>query len=511
VTAASSVCAPLRSGSWSSGDAGAFTTSFSDPGGTVADIVSWALEYVSPLNEWVDQLVGNEGQVSSFASTWRSVAADLADYESDLAASATRVSELEGKTARALRKRHDDIKAVLADASEWSSATAASLELASTIVGAVHDAAVGALSELAGLIASLFGFTLNPFDKIDQLKQLSQRALGFIEVVADLIERMFDAFERLVELLRSLVPLIEEGLLYLRVALGEILREEIPLLGGAFDDLLANDPRVSEYQYVPGSDEQQDAWNRINDATRVDSLSDLIENNGAVDLLGGSDRSVVDIMEVVDENGETHYVVALPSTQDWGQLKALFGDEFVDTLKDYPATNDLDSNIALMLMDNPLLATQYERAVTQAMTDAGVPAGSDVVYTGFSQGGIMAANLASNTGSPYNTIGIVTNGSPVSSFDIPPHIPVIAFEHAGDPVPLLDGDAIDPQNATSPNRSTVLLAPPGGSLSPGETHNNANYADSVREWEQQMRDSGQPLPDFFSGEIVDRQQHTWGE
>jgi len=510
VSTASSVCAPLRSGSWSPGGAGAFSTGFSDPGGAVADFVSWALEYVAPLNEWVDELVGNEGQVSSFASTWRSVASDLAGYETDLASSATRISELEGRTARALRKRHDDIKAVLADASEWSSATAASLELASTIVGAVHDAAVGALSELSGLVASLFGFTLNPFDKIDQLKQLSQRALGFIEVVGDLIERMFDAFERLVELLRSLIPLIEEGLLYLRVALGEVLREQIPLLGGAFDDLLARDPRVNELDPDDLDPDQRALWEELNSSGRIDSFEDLIDSNGYVDSLGGTERSVVDITEVV-KDGQTHYVVALPSTQDWGQLKALFGSDFVDTLRDYPATNDLDSNIALMLMDNPLLATQYERAVMQSMSDAGVPPGAQVVYTGFSQGGIMAGNLASNSNSPYETIGIVTNGSPLGSFDIPPHIPVVAFEHAGDPVPLLDGETIDTQNLTSPNRTTVVLAPPGGDIMPGSTHNNANYADSVRAWEQQMRENGTPLPDFFGGDVVDRQQHTWGE
>jgi hypothetical protein len=511
VSTASDICAPLRSGSWSPGGAAAFSTGFSDPGGSVADIVSWALEYVAPLNEWVDQLVGNEGQVSSFAATWRGVASDLAGYEADLSASATRIGELEGKTARALRKRHDDIEAVLADASEWSSATAASLELASTIVGAVHDAAVGALSELAGLITSLFGFTLNPFDKIDQLKQLGQRALGFIEVVGDLIERMFDALARLVELLRSLVPLIEEALLILREAIGEGMRASSPLFGGALDDLLSRDPRVSEY--VPGDldSEQQKALDRINSATEIDSLADLIANNGSVDVLGGKDRSVVDITEILAEDGSTHYIVALPSTQDWGIIKGLMNKEqWDDMLKDYPATNDLDSNIALMVMDNPWLATQYERAVMQAMSDAGVPDGAEVVYTGFSQGGIMAGNLASSTDSPYKTIGVVTNGAPLGTFPIDPNIPVIAFEHLGDPVPVLDGQLVDPQNIL-PNRSTVVLPTPGGDLSMDSTHNNGNYVDSVTRWEEQMATSGQSLPDFFQGTIVDRQQHTWTE
>jgi hypothetical protein len=123
----------------------------------------------------------------------------------------------------------------------------------------------------------------------------------------------------------------------------------------------------------------------------------------------------------------------------------------------------------------------------------------------------MAGNLASDSRSPYQTVGVVTNGAPLGSFDIPSHIPVVSFEHAGDPVPVLDGSINDPQNSSSPNRETVRLPAPDGSYSPGSTHHNGNYADSVRAWEEEMRNTGQPLPDFFGGTIVDRQQHTWGE
>ena len=91
---ASDICAPLRDGSWSRGGAGAFSTGFSDPGGTVASFVSWALEYVSPLNDWLDELTGNEGRVSSFAATWRGVVADLAEDEATLRSSDDRIALL---------------------------------------------------------------------------------------------------------------------------------------------------------------------------------------------------------------------------------------------------------------------------------------------------------------------------------------------------------------------------------------------------------------------------------
>jgi hypothetical protein len=518
VSSAQSAATALQNGSWAPGGAGAFDVWFSDPGGEVAHVVQWALEYVAPLNQWINDLTGDKAKVGEFARTWHGVASDLDGFEDELLASANRISELEGRLARALRKRHDEIRDVLTQASEWSTATADAVELAYSIVQSVHDAVVGALSQLSGLIVTVLVPSLDPFDKINKLRQLANRARGFIEIIGELIEHMIDAFERLVALLQSLMPLIEEGLLYLRETLGVLLKGISPafglvpgLLGGAASDLLAGDPRVTELDPGDLTGKQYDAWVEANAVTEINSLTDLINGNGLVDLMGKEDRSVVDIMEVVGPDNKTHWVVALPSTQDWGLIKKLFGSDFADTLKDYPATNDLDSNIALMLMQNPHLATQYQRAVMQAMSDAGVPPGGDVVYTGFSQGGIMAATLASAENSPYHVVGVVTNGSPIGGFDIPSTIPVVSFEHFGDPVPLLDGEPIDTKALFSPNRHVVVLPTPGLNFDPNNTHNNENYANSVAAWEHSDGPSQLDLPDFYSGTVVSNQQHTWGE
>lgn len=533
MTSAADVCAPLGSGSWSNGGVGSFRVGFADPGGQVTSFAHWALEYVAPLNEWVNLLAGNKAQVEHFAATWRGAARTLDSCEDELRASANQISELEGRTGRALRKRHDEIRAVLTDASEWSTATASALELASTIVQAVHDTVVGALSRLAGLITTLFGFTLNPFDKIDQLRQLCNRAYDYIEAVAALIQQMFDALGRLLQLLHSLIPLIVEGVQWLRETYGELLRVASPLagalvggpiggalagiIGGAASDLLAADPRVTELNPLDLTKGQLEARKDANGQTSIDSLADLITANGRVDLMGEADRGVIDIMRIEDENGEIHWIVALPSTQDWGLLKGVMDeDRWNDMLAEYPPTNDLDSNVALMLMDNPWMATQYERAVNQAMADAGIPPGAAVVYTGFSQGGIMAATLATNESSPYTTIGVVTNGSPISGFDIPRSVQVVRFEHDGDIVPHL---TIDPQDLGTgnwkpppPDPDVVHLPAPNYEGEYGQVpHNNQNYVQSVQAWESsQPQTTGDPPP-FYAGTIKDHQQHTWGE
>jgi hypothetical protein len=218
---------------------------------------------------------------------------------------------------------------------------------------------------------------------------------------------------------------------------------------------------------------------------------------------------------VLNADGKSyHWIVSLPSTMDW----TLPGDT--------AATNDLDSNVALML--TPDQQTQYERALMQAMQDAGVPPGADVLFTGFSQGGIMAANLASDPDLPYSCIGVITNGAPIETFDIPADIPVISFRHDADPVPLLDGEiqhldvsvgtsgpfgpavTIDASSPNRPNYTEVVLPSPSGGLL--QIHNAHNYAASVGEYLAEHPELvTEDMQAAWFGTVVDEQQHVWTE
>lgn len=81
------------------------------------------------------------------------------------------------------------------------------------------------------------------------------------------------------------------------------------------------------------------------------------------------------------------------------------------------------------------------RAVEQALADAGVTASSSVVFTGHSQGGLIATALAAS--GDYATAGVVTIGAPSGHLEVPSHIPVIAIEHTDDLVPALAGVRTD--------------------------------------------------------------------
>ncbi len=76
-------------------------------------------------------------------------------------------------------------------------------------------------------------------------------------------------------------------------------------------------------------------------------------------------------------------------------------------------------------------------AVRQAMADAGVTATSPIVFTGHSQGGLIAANLAAS--GDFSTMGLLTVGAPVGQIDVPAAVSFVAIEHTDDLVPATGG------------------------------------------------------------------------
>lgn len=480
----------------------------------MSGIAGWAMEYVWPLNDWYDRLLGDPGQVQMFASTWEKVDVTLAQLERELTDAGRGIADFEGRTARALRKRHEDLAVILTDASEWSGATAAALRLAATVVAGVREAICGFLTELAAFIRDLFGFTLNPFEKVEQLRRLSNHAYNMAESGGRLVQYMFDAFAQLIALFQRLVPLIEEVLDEVRLLLAEIMPYVAlvagsivggPVVGvlsyliaGAGADVISDTPDVNELDPGTLTPEQRDLWTEADKMTEMTSFGDIVNVNGLADNMGGDAQTIIDIKKVVDADGNVTYVVAMPSTLDW------------NLPNDTGATNDLHSNMLLML-NNPALRTQYERAILEAMDAAGIPHGSNVVLTGFSQGGIMAGHLASDPSFPYNTTGIITNGAPIQTFDIPSKVAVVSFEHPKDPVSMLDGpfntDVFD-----DPNHHRVVLEDRG--IDPLQNHNNDNYVESINNFQAQNPDAYNAMWQQLGldgTQVVEHQAYAWHE
>ena len=509
MSAGTAVCGEIRGGGWASG------LPTSAPGGDscaqIPGIAGMLLQYIEPLRDWFDDLLGDSAQVAGYAATWEDAERSLRELHPELVSARSQLAELDGRAVRALRERYEDLLSVSLDAAEWTGATAAALRLASRIVDATRSFICDFLVQLSDLADEMFSFTLNPFKAADRIKDFASAAFDFVESAGRLVQDLLEALFALAALIQKLMPILAEGLDYLRGIIAQMLPIAGALagliaggplggalgyvLGGAIENFLQDSADVEELDPATLSPEQLRYWEKSQELTEVTSLSDLVGANGTTDGMGGADATVIDVKKVIGADGSVHWVVSLPSTQDW----EMGGDT--------GAMNDRDSNLAL-LMDNPAFRTAYERAVLEAMRDAGVPPGGDVVLTGFSQGGIMAANLAADGSFPYNTVGVITNGSPIDTFDIPSHIPVYSFQHAADIVPTLDGSVV---GGTPPNVHQIVL--PSGP-NPLDAHDNPYYTQSVQTWEQQYEATyGTPPPyvELFTGEVVDHSVFTGAE
>lgn len=133
---------------------------------------------------------------------------------------------------------------------------------------------------------------------------------------------------------------------------------------------------------------------------------------------------------------------------------------------------DLTSNFSGMA---DLPAGSY-RAVEQALREAGVARDNPIVFTGHSQGGLLAETLG-HSGN-YNTQGVLTIGAPPGNPATPATFPVIALEHTEDLVPVLPGRRTDLDTIVV-RRSALADAPlPEDIFFPA--HEKTEYAHTAR-------------------------------
>lgn len=157
------------------------------------------------------------------------------------------------------------------------------------------------------------------------------------------------------------------------------------------------------------------------------------------------------------------YVVYIPGTQDWG-----------------PKTgeNPLDLTSDLSAISKTGFAGS-ERAVAAAMEQAGVKTDSAVLFVGHSQGGIIAANLATR----FAGSKTLTFGAPIGQLSEKLKAPTISVEHDGDLVPGLDSRP----NPLAPNWVTVRQKIAGNPL---EQHAMAGYLNTANEIDQSTENGG---------------------
>ncbi len=115
------------------------------------------------------------------------------------------------------------------------------------------------------------------------------------------------------------------------------------------------------------------------------------------------------------------------------------------------------------------------RAVEEAMRLAGIDSGSAVTLTGYSQGGLIAAQLAAS--GDYAVEGLVTFGAPAGQVAVPHDIAYLAVEHADDLVPALGGTFASSDPVVV--RRQLFDGPPPGGEYVLPAHRLSNYLETA--------------------------------
>lgn len=165
-------------------------------------------------------------------------------------------------------------------------------------------------------------------------------------------------------------------------------------------------------------------------ASVSDALAGL-HRLGTTRMEGGDGISyaTIAISRYVDDDGCASWLVTVPGTD--GQADSPFGWE---------------QNIELMASDAQIRANaDSARMVAEAMRMAGIGADEPVAIVGHSQGGIVAATIASDFADEFTVSHIVTAGSPIASHPVAEGTWVTAIEMDDELVAALDGSA-NPSN-----------------------------------------------------------------
>lgn len=145
----------------------------------------------------------------------------------------------------------------------------------------------------------------------------------------------------------------------------------------------------------------------------------------AGEALGGGR---VRVLEVAGPGGRSSWVVVVPGTQSWDPRAG--ADPF-----------DVTTDVRAVTGEVTLAAAGVTAALDRARGASPRARPDDpVLLVGHSQGGILAAALASDAGfrRGHHVTHVLTTGAPVGVFALPADVRVLSVEHRDDPVPRLD-------------------------------------------------------------------------
>lgn len=179
--------------------------------------------------------------------------------------------------------------------------------------------------------------------------------------------------------------------------------------------------KVNETWRKPGSVLARPGRNLLE---TLENLTELGSGNlGVRPPLVNPDAATIAIQQFKRNDGSSSWLVIIPGTD--GKAHSPFGWE---------QNAEVMSHSSLVRKE-----ADSTRMVVEAMKRSGIKPNEPVALVGHSQGGIVAASIASDYSKQYNIQHVVTAGSPIANHPIPKKTWVTSIEMDDEIVPSLDG------------------------------------------------------------------------
>lgn len=237
----------------------------------------------------------------------------------------------------------------------------------------------------------------------------------------------------------------------------------------------------------------------------AESLENLRRLGEDKDKLGsGLQYATIAVQRYEREDGANAWLVTIPGTD--GKADSPFGWE---------------QNLELMSDDaEQRKQADSARMVVEAMHRAGIQPDDSVALIGHSQGGIVAAQIASDRADEFNIRHVVTAGSPVANHPIPEKTWVTSIEMDDELVAALDG-AQNPQTkhwltirgSATPSAPQMVedgvIIPPSNPYAAAQVQ-NASEGQEITHWLRYHQAAYRNASDLGSPAVNKHEQHFAG-
>lgn len=186
-----------------------------DPIGTLGSMFAgWLISHIGPVQDALDELLGDPATIESFAQTWQNCATHLGGVADDYrAAVAGDLSGLRGVTMDAYRDFAEVEESLVRGMSEICSGVGAGVALGGTVLAGVREFIVQIMSDAIGQIIKLLGEAAATLGIMapHALTTAANKARELIQRTRRLMTDLARSLDRFADLVSDISPALEQA------------------------------------------------------------------------------------------------------------------------------------------------------------------------------------------------------------------------------------------------------------------------------------------------------------